>query len=312
MRAVDAVSRASREMMRVGSRSFDTAARLLDPAARESARNLYAWCRYLDDVVDGQALGQRPDRADTEAAAQRLQQLRWQTLEALAGLPQQDATFVAFQRVVQAHAIPSRYPLALLDGFAMDVEGRHYGTIDDTLDYCYHVAGVVGVMMARILEVEDDAVLDHACDLGLAFQLTNIARDVVDDWRVGRVYLPADWLTEAGLTPASLGAPRHRAALFGVVKRLLDTAEPYYESAAAGIAALPPRPAWAIATARDVYRAIGTQVLAAGPAAWDGRPVVPFKRKLACVVGAGARVVAGRILRRPQPSRAVFLWSRPL
>ena len=87
----------------------------------------------------------------------------------------------------------------LLQGFEMDVEGRRYDTLEDTLDYAYHVAGVVGVMMARIMGVQDAPTLRRAQDLGLAFQLTNIARDVVEDARGGRVYLPGQWLDEAGV-----------------------------------------------------------------------------------------------------------------
>ena len=95
--------------------------------------------------------------------------------------------------------MPHRYPLEHLDGFVMDVEGREYHTLTDTVEYCYHVAGVVGVMMAYIMGVRDEPTLDRATDLGLAFQLTNICRDVVEDAEVGRVYLPLDWLTEAGV-----------------------------------------------------------------------------------------------------------------
>src|SRR5690606_37267384 len=100
---------------------------------------------------------------------------------ALAGEPSDEYIFEALRRVISRHQIPHRHPQELLTGFEMDVEARRYRTIEETLDYCYHVAGVVGVMMAMIMGVRDKVVLDRACDLGIAFQLTNIARDVIDD-----------------------------------------------------------------------------------------------------------------------------------
>ncbi len=208
------------------------------------------------------------------------------------------------------HAIPVAEPLTLIEGFAMDVEGRRYETLADTLHYCYHVAGVVGLMMARVLGVKDERLFDHACDLGLAFQLTNIARDVVEDYRNGRIYLPEQWLLEEGLTPEIMALPQHRAALHRVTARLIATAEPYYESAARGIDALPPRAAWAIGTAARVYRAIGDRVLAAGPAAWDERRVVPAREKSRLALSAGVGALWRR--RAAPAARPAGLWSRPV
>jgi len=159
--------------------------------------------------------------------------------------------------------------------------------------------------------VRDRDALRRASDLGIAFQLTNIARDVVEDAGVGRVYLPAQWLREAGIAPESIAAPENQAALARVVARLLDAAEPYYASASVGITALRPRCAWAVATAKNVYREIGMRVLALGPRAWNERTVVPRSRKLYHVmVGAVEAAAAISIQRaRPKPSRA-GLWTR--
>ncbi len=308
MKARDRIDRQSELALRRGSRSFNAAAMLLEPATRDSARLLYAWCRHVDDIIDGQDLG-RPGAPDVRSPKERLAELRAATLSAWHGEPQIDPAFEALRRVTARHAIPVAEPLTLIEGFAMDVEGRRYATIEDTLHYCYHVAGVVGLMMARVLGVRDERLFDHACDLGLAFQLTNIARDVVEDYRNGRIYLPEDWLREEGLTPATMALPAHRAALHRVVARLIATAEPYYESAARGIDALPPRAAWAIGTAARVYRAIGDQVLAAGAAAWDERRVVPARRKSRLALSAG---VGALWRRRPVPAaRPAGLWSRP-
>ena len=100
----------------------------------------------------------------------------------------------------------------------MDVAGRRYDTLEDTLDYCYGVAGTVGLMMACIMGVRAPSVLAQACDLGLAFQLTNIARDIVEDAAVGRVYVPELWLEDEGLTTATLAEPANRKALSETLK----------------------------------------------------------------------------------------------
>ena len=308
MTAVD-LEQASRETIRKGSSSFAAAAALFDAETRADAEMLYAWCRHCDDVIDGQELGHGMASPDEATASQRLTGLYVKTRAALAGTATDDPDFAAFQRVALRRQIPERYAIELIDGFAMDVSARRYETLEDTLDYCWHVAGVVGVMMALVMGVKPDdlATLRRAQDLGLAFQLTNISRDVIEDARNGRIYLPAQWLAEAGVPEAEIAAPQHRAAVFGVTQRLLAEAEPYYASAIAGLSELPLRSAWAIAAARSVYRQIGIIVLERGPRAWDTRASssTAMKAWLALQGGWTALTSRGRkSLARPP------LWSK--
>ena len=303
----------SRERIERGSKSFAVAARLFDADTRAQAYMLYAWCRHCDDVIDGQDHGHAgPAGGAGAGSAVALRQLEAETRAALAGQPV-GPVFVALSRVVETAAIPHRHPLELLAGFEMDVAGRHYQTIEGTLEYCYHVAGVVGVMMARVMGVTELAALQRAQDLGIAFQLTNIARDVVEDARLGRVYLPAAWLADVGLQPATLADPEERHKLSRVVERLLDVAAAYYDSADYGLPALPIRAAWAVASARSIYRGIGTLVRGRGPAAWDQRAVVGRGGKLAALAaGLGAVAVsrAVRLTGRPAPPRNPLLWTK--
>jgi len=297
----------------VGSKSFAAAARLFDPATRRSVLMLYAWCRHCDDVVDGQELGFNAAPSKVHDPARELARLEDQTRRAYAGEPMAHPAFAAFQEVALQHAIAPRYAFDHLAGFGMDVEEARYETIEDTLRYCYHVAGVVGLMMASIMGAKDAAVLDRACDLGLAFQLTNIARDIVEDAGVGRCYVPAQWLREAGIPPAELALPRHRAALARVAARLVDHAEPYYDSALHGIAALPLRSSWAIATARNVYRQIGIEVKRRGERAWDERAGTSKATKLRLLARGGAQALASRLSPggRTAPAPRAGLWQRP-
>ena len=290
----DEVVAFSETAMRQGSKSFAAAARLFDKRTRDDCVMLYAWCRHCDDVIDGQTLG-HDQQADFRAGQMgRLTQLRQQTADALEGGRSQDPIFIALSRVVQRANIPSRHPQELLQGFAMDVDNRRYETVADVLDYGYHVAGVVGVMMAMIMGVRQPAVLDRASDLGIAFQLTNIARDVIDDARAGRVYLPDDLLARAGVSRVDPDDRRQWPALYAATVQLLDIAEPYYASSQAGMAALPLRSAWAIATARRVYRAIGQKLRAGGPAAWEGRVSTSTAEKLGLLALALGDAVLSR------------------
>jgi 15-cis-phytoene synthase len=300
-----------RERIEKGSKSFAAAARLLEPDTRAHAYMLYAWCRHCDDVIDDQELGFARPENGRDAAYARLEALREKTRRALRG-DADEPVFRAIGRVVAERGVSEINLIEHLDGFAMDVAEREYRTLDDTLSYCYHVAGVVGVMMANIMGVRDAPTLDRACDLGMAFQLTNIARDVMDDAAIGRVYLPAEWLEEAGVPEGHVGDPEYRAAVYEVSERLLAVADRFYVSARHGIASLPFRSAWAIAMARFVYREIGSIVRRRGREAWDERARVSRRRKLYGVARSLATIARSKAHGTLEgvPSRQ-GLWTRP-
>ncbi|WP_213881515.1 15-cis-phytoene synthase CrtB [Pseudomonas sp. dw_358] len=299
----------AKKTIAVGSKSFAAAARLFDPVTRRSALMLYAWCRHCDDVIDGQQLGFAAVALDSEEHQLRLVQLYDRTRAAYAGQAMSDPAFAAFQEVALRHGIPQRDALDHLAGFAMDVQGHIYQTLDDTLRYCYHVAGVVGLMMARVMGVKDEATLDRACDLGIAFQLTNIARDIVEDADMGRCYLPREWLHELYIAPEQLTAVANREVLAVLARRLVALAEPYYQSANAGLAQLPLRSAWAVGTARNVYRQIGVRVDRLGAKAWDTRVSTSSLDKLRLVLQGGLTALSAR--GATWPPRPEQLWQRP-
>lgn len=311
---MEAVIRFSHESMARGSPSFAAASRLFPAQVRDSAAMLYAACRYCDDLIDGQEFGFQPTTPVPEHPGERLQHLERETRRALAGQPSPEPVFQALHHVVVRHRIPEAYVLDFLQGFRMDVEGRTYACFEDTLGYAYHVAGVVGVMMAMVMGVRDRDTLDHACDLGIAFQLTNIARDIVDDAAMGRCYLPEDWLREHALNAGSLANPEHRQTLSRIGTRLVDRAEPYYRSALLGLPRLGWRNAWAIAAAAAIYRDIGIKVRDRGATAWDQRVMTSRGRKLAlAAVGSlhAVRAVLGKKGLDNGGGARVGLWTRP-
>ncbi|MDT8343042.1 MAG: squalene/phytoene synthase family protein, partial [Thermohalobaculum sp.] len=209
-------------------------------------------------------------------------------------------------------------PEALIEGLAWDLAGgRRYETIGDLHAYSARVAGTVGVMMTLLMGVRDRAALARACDLGCAMQLSNIARDVGEDARTGRLYLPRAWLREAGIDPDRfIAAPAFSPALGQVVARLLAEGERLYDRAAPGIAALPPDCRAAIMAARLIYREIGREVAARGFDSVASRAVVGKGRKLALLAAAtlGARLPApgGRMLAPLDETRFLVEAVEPL
>lgn len=287
-------------IIREGSKSFRFASNLFDQETRERAWLLYSWCRACDDLADGQTLGHGAVApADPE---RRIAFLRDATNRALAGETVGVAPFDALRVVAAECRIPRRFVDDHLAGFALDAEGWRPQSEADMLRYCYHVAGAVGCMMAVLMGVsaDDGDTLDRAADLGIAFQLANIARDLVDDHRVGRVYVPADWLGAGGLDPAD------RSALAGIAERLAALAASYEASSRVGARRLPFRARWAVLSAAAIYGAIARKVVARGTAAWDSRTQIGKPAKLAFVVNA--LVECGG---RPAPFDRGDLWTRP-
>jgi phytoene synthase len=293
----DALAQQGRASIEAGSKSFALASKVLPPNLRDDAAMLYAWCRYCDDVVDGQEMGHGQLEDYRKGQAERLARLRQDTHRALNG-EAESPIFEGLAAVFERHVIPHRHAEELLRGFDMDVDQRVYRTVDDLLDYSYHVAGVVGVMMARIMGVNDEATLDRASDLGLAFQLTNIARDVIDDAKADRIFVPHDLLLAHGapLEPDLLMQKQNWPAAHQAALDLLDIAEGYYASARVGIQALPFRCAWAISAALNVYREIGAVLRQGGPEAWSGRVGASKARKMQLALMASGPAIRRRFV----------------
>ncbi|MEY3268200.1 MAG: hypothetical protein RL480_960 [Pseudomonadota bacterium] len=295
-----------------GSKSFALASQLFDPVTRDRAMLLYAWCRHTDDVIDGQVLGQgRND--DSRPPAERLAEVERLTEMAIAGQPTGDPAYEALAQVMRETGMPPQYPRDLVHGFRIDMEERPFRSFDDTLTYCYHVAGCVGVMMAIVMGIDPDdkPVLDRACDLGMAFQLNNIARDVMEDAVNSRRYIPDDWLASVGLAPNNYSFPSNRRQLSRLATRLVNAAETYEESARFGTPALGNRAAWAVLAAARIYGGIGRKVRDAGPDGLENRMSTSKAEKLIAVALSLAEMLR-RKQRWPLPGPArEGLWTMP-
>lgn len=279
-----------RAAIREGSLSFHAASRLLPARVRDPALALYAFCRLADDAVD--------DEAADKAGA--VLSLRDRLDLVYAGKPRNAAADRAFAAVVEDFAMPRALPEALLEGLAWDAVGRRYDTLSGVLDYSARVAAAVGAMMCVLMRVREADTLARACDLGLAMQLTNIARDVGEDARAGRVYLPLDWLQEAGLTPEAFFAdPRPTQDIRTMVRRLLAEAETLYARSSAGVAALPLACRPGIHAARLIYGAIGSEVARSQFDSITRRARTTKGRKLALLAEAMVLSAVSAVMPRP-------------
>lgn len=288
-----ALVEAARESIVRGSKSFAAASKLFDAATRERVWLLYAWCRACDDLADDQdhggALGAQA------GASERLEQIRRLTARALGGDATGHFAFDALGVVAAECGINAVHTGDVIAGFALDAAGWRPRTELDMLGYCYHVAGAVGVLMALVMgvDLEDGDTLNRASDLGIAFQLGNIARDIAEDHAAGRCYLPAEWLAQAGVDEGDLMAPRHRPALAAMAGRMAAMAQVYEASARAGAARLPFRCRWAVLSAAGIYGAIARKVAARGPRAWEQRVSTSGLEKLRFLGGGLIGAMAG-------------------
>lgn len=286
-----------RHAIRHGSLSFHAASRLLHPSVRDPALALYAFCRLADDEVDL--------KAEKAAAVLRL----GERLDAVyAGRPRNAPPDRAFAAIVEDFEMPRALPEALLEGLAWDAMERRYDTLSDLVAYSARVASAVGVMMAVLMRQRDADALARACDLGVAMQLTNIARDVGEDARENRMYLPLDWLEELDVdVEAFMANPQAQPDIRLCIARLLSEARQLYVRSEAGIAQLPLSCRPGIYAARFVYAGIGGQVRRAGHDSVSQRARTGSWQKLGWLTWSLART--GLSMATPTSPR---LYSRPL
>ncbi|MEL6105254.1 MAG: phytoene/squalene synthase family protein [Planctomycetota bacterium] len=275
-----------RSVIRKHSRSFSVAAWLLPSSIRDDVEKLYAWCRWCDDAVD--------DAPTPAEAEKRLDLLRDDVRRVYRGESPEHFASQWLAELVVKHDIVQRDALALLDGMGMDLHLGQIETEEQLLDYCHHAAGVVGWMMCSVFGVTNRQALQHAKSLGIAMQLTNIARDVREDAERGRCYLPATWL------PYGVATSSERQ-LEDTVRRVLDLAENYYQHGTEGITYLPVEVRSAIRIAAAVYRTIGVEIRRRNYQVLRGRTVTPKLRFAAVAIAAWSDGLRTDLVRRFTP-----------
>ena len=275
------------QALAANGKSFDWARRFLGKRMGGDAATLYRFCRVLDDMADG----------DIPDGPRRLLTIR----DDLAGGRYATDTLLAdFQPFIRQKNLPVPVIITLIDGLLQDQKPVRITDERALRRYAYRVAGTVGLLMCHVLDCDDDVARAHAIDLGIAMQLTNIARDILEDAEMGRRYLPASWAGD--VKPAHIIAASNAAdgevarSISAAARQLLLLADDYYQSGTAGLSYLPLRAHIAIAVAARVYRQIGVQIAATGYGWHQGRQVTSRITKITCSLQA-----CGSIWRRSWP-----------
>ncbi len=272
-------------------KSFRFSGRFLNKKQLEDCARLYRFCRYIDNLVD--------EKTDTIRAQKKLNHLKQNLKHGHSSIPfVQD--FIELAKHYQMHA---SVVSELIKGIESDLTPAQINKEAELLRYCYQVAGTVGLLMCDVLGVKDPKARPHAIDLGIAMQLTNIARDVKEDAAMGRRYIPSEWFGE--ILPESLekASMMERELIKKSVQRLLSLANLYYESGNAGMRYLPPRARLGIRIAASVYREIGVVIEERGYDIFSGRVYVNLARKLYVAF----RMLISKTSRRKYPSHRVSL-----
>ncbi len=283
------------QALAVNGKTFNWARRFLGQRMGSDAATLYRFCRVLDDMADG----------DIANGPQRLQTMRSDLISAHNTTDPLLAEFLPF---IQNKNLPVNVIIALIDGLLQDQNRVRFKDLNSLLRYAYRVAGTVGLLMCYILDCEDDEACAYAIDLGIAMQLTNIARDVLEDAQMGRRYLPAGWV--GNITPDEINALSYTPddvssqLVATAVRRLLLLADDYYKSGLSGLSYLPFRAHIAIAVAARVYREIGLKLASTGYAWYLGRQVTSMVAKLSCSILA-FRSVSKRWQSTPQHKKSL-------
>ncbi len=243
---------ASEGIKPIGS-SWSMPAKILTKETAQDAIVLYNWLRYIDDLID--------DAPSLQEAQKSLQLSRSLVDRIYSDLPEPDVLTAAMRSLVNKQSIPRSLFDSFLKSMEMDVKGVHYDTMEQLEEYCYGSSIVIGRMLAKILGVKDEAkALPHITAIGYALQMTNIARDVKEDFDRDRVYLPEEWLIAEGISSETLMDDESAPARMRVVKRLLDRADTEYRKAEEGYIYIPFRNRLTVAAAGRLYEEVGAVI----------------------------------------------------
>jgi len=267
----------ARQMTRKYARTFYFASHALPPEKRQASYALYSFCRYVDNIAD--------EASDLEAARGLLRVVRHRVEEVYDG-DHWGPRWAILRETIDHYGIPKELLLDLIVGVEMDLAGARCRTFAELRTYCYHVASVVGLMMARILQPETDDALSYAEDLGTAMQLTNILRDVAEDYGMKRIYLPGDELEEWGITDDVLSGQKVTPAFRAYMQFNVARARAFYRKAEPGIRSLPDDGSrFCVRLMSTLYGRILNRIEANGYDVFRHRAHVPLYEKLRLAAG---------------------------
>jgi len=269
-----------RMITRVHAKTFYMATRFLPNHKQRSIFAIYGLCRYLDDLVDEAEDLIHNHQISHREIYERLDVFKNNLIDAYKGVDQSDPILIAFSDTLNRFDISLELPLLLLEGVKMDLTKSRYETFDELYDYSYKVASVVGLMTSEVFGYQDDEALSYAADLGIAMQLTNILRDVGEDLRRDRIYLPADELRQFNISDESLKSGLRTDDFVHFMKFQIKRARTYYDQADKGIDMLNRDSRLPVLLARENYSRILDKIVENEYNVFDQRAYLNSTEKL--------------------------------
>lgn len=251
------------------AQSFYLASHFLPKEKREAAYTIYAFCRLSDSIVDH--AGKYPQI--------ELDEWRRETRVAFQDGKSDHPILDAFVKTCQQYDISSSYAMELLDGMQMDLEKFRYETFDELYQYCYHVASTPGLMMVQVLECSDPLAKKYAADLGIAMQLTNILRDIKEDYQNGKVYIPREDLQKFGCIESNFGSGTKSEGFDQLMDFEISRAQSFYEESKKGVLLLSPDARLGVTLCRELYARILAEIRKEKQGVLKKRVVVPNLKK---------------------------------
>jgi 15-cis-phytoene synthase len=272
-----------REITKIHAKTFYMATRFLPNHKQRSIFAIYGLCRYLDDLVDEAEDLILKKKISPLDVIEKLEDFKLNLVDTYRGATQDDPILIAFSDTLNLYKIPLDLPLQLMDGVKMDLVKNRYSNFSELYDYSYKVASVVGLMTSEIFGYKDPKALEHAVDLGIAMQLTNILRDIGEDLERDRIYLPQDELKEFGLSESDLFSHKLNERFIDFMKYQINRANEYYRSADEGIPMLNRDSRLPVCLARENYSRILSKIEENNFNVYDRRAFLNSTEKLSMV-----------------------------
>ena len=224
-----------RAVTRKYAKTFYMATRFLPYHKQRSIFAIYALCRYLDDLVDETEDLIKNEKISTAEIIERTELFKSQLISTYRGVEHENPILLAFSDVLNRFHISIEYPLTLLDGVTLDLTKNRYESFEELYDYSYKVASVVGLMTSEVFGYTDPKALNHAVELGIAMQLTNILRDIGEDLDRNRIYLPSEDLERFNITETEMFERKVTDKFIEMMLFQISRTRDYYESSDKGI-----------------------------------------------------------------------------
>ncbi|XZR53187.1 MAG: squalene/phytoene synthase family protein [Enterobacteriaceae bacterium] len=291
-----------------GSINFNFASFFLNKKIKKNILILYSWCRYCDDIIDNEILGFKESKFNVKKKFLNIQNFILNTQKIYCNFKTNEPHFNEIKKVIFKFNISPIFIFDHIKGYLIDLENQYFYKFEDVLNYCYHVAGVIGIIIIKIINKNCNyKILNAACNLGIAMQLTNISRDVIFDYKNNRCYLPIFLLKKVNLNIFNFFKKKNRKNLFIIVKKIINKSELYYNSSINSLLKLSIKLYLPFLIAYKLYNKIGKKIIFNRDKSWDKKIKINFLEKILILIN----IIFKILINKKKKKKVKFLWKRP-